>query len=125
MQGKEKTKDKDEACSLLSSTLVSKEEQKTTTNVAFILIFYCNFIRTIQDENECNTCNCLLCKGTRVKNKQRKKKVDVHLFAIDAHVIFWSNVFCNTTATTSSAFYNIVFCNIISTLFLFLNGGEV
>jgi hypothetical protein len=53
--------------------------------------------------------------------KRPKKRVDVHLLAIDAHVIFWSNVFCNTTLATSSVaplqhcFYNTIFYNIIST----------
>ncbi len=51
----------------------------------------------------------------------RKKKVDGHLFATNALVIFWRSVFSNTTSATSSTtpfqhcFYNIVFCNIAST----------
>jgi hypothetical protein len=56
--------------------------------IAFIVIFCRNFIKTGEDENECNTHNRLLCKGTRVKNNQRKKKVDVHLLATNALVIF-------------------------------------
>jgi len=35
-------------------------------------------------------------KWTRVKKKQREKKVNVHLFATDALVTFWRSVLCNT-----------------------------
>ncbi len=92
-----------------------------TTNVAFIIIFYSNLIRTTKDENECNIHNRLLCKGTKVRNRQRKKKVDVHFLATNAHVIFQSNIFCNTTVVTSFAatlqhcFCSNVFCSIFST----------
>jgi hypothetical protein len=41
-------------------------------------------------------------KKTRVKKKQIKIKVDVHLFATNALVIFWRSIFCNTTSATSS-----------------------
>jgi hypothetical protein len=61
-----------------------------------------------------------------VKKRQRKKKVDVYLFATDAQVIFWNNIFCNTTLATSFAaplqyrfcsivFYIIIICSIAST----------
>jgi hypothetical protein len=55
------------------------------------------------------------------KEAKKKKKVDVHLLATNALVIFWMSIFCNTTSTKSSVaplqhrFYNIVFCNIAST----------
>jgi hypothetical protein len=35
----------------------------------------------------------------KMKKKQIRKMVDVHLLATDALVIFGSNVFCNTTST--------------------------
>ncbi len=41
-------------------------------------------------------------KKTRVKKKQSKKKVDVHLLGTYALVIFWKIVFCNTILATSS-----------------------
>jgi hypothetical protein len=66
-------KKKDEACSMLSSTLVSWEKQKTTMNVTFIVNFCRNFVRTIEDENEWNTHNCFFCKGTKVKKNKEKK----------------------------------------------------
>jgi uncharacterized protein YegP (UPF0339 family) len=53
--------------------------------------------------------------------KDPKKRVNVHLLATNAHVIFWSNVFCNTTSATSSIaplqhrFYSIIFYSIAST----------
>jgi hypothetical protein len=51
-----------------------------------------------------------------VKNKQRKKKFDVHLLATDALVIFWRNVFCNTILATSFATsLQHRFCSIAST----------
>jgi len=90
----------------------------------FVVIFCRNFVRTIGDEKECNICNHLLCKGTRMKKKQRNKKVDVHLLAIDALFIFWKNVFYNTTSAMSFVallqhrFCKIIFCNIASTLHL-------
>jgi hypothetical protein len=40
-------------------------------------------------------------QGEKTKKKKRKKKVDVHLLAIDAHVIFWNNSFCNNVLTMS------------------------
>jgi hypothetical protein len=44
---------------------------------------------------------------SKQKNKNEKeanqKKVVVHLLATNALVIFWRNVFCNTTLATSSA----------------------
>jgi hypothetical protein len=55
------------------------------------------------------------------KNKQSKKKVDVHLLATNALVIFWRSVFFNTISETSSTaplqhrFYNIIFYSIAST----------
>jgi hypothetical protein len=85
---RKKIEDKDEVRLLLSSALVSLEEQKTITNVAFVVIFCRNLVRTTKSENECNICNSLLCKGIRMKKKQRKKKVNVHLLATDALVIF-------------------------------------
>jgi len=48
-------------------------------DVAFVVIFYHNLVRTAEDENECNIHNRLLCKGTRVKKRQRKKMANVHL----------------------------------------------
>jgi hypothetical protein len=41
-------------------------------NIAFIVIFYENLLRTTKDENECNIPNHFLYKGTRVKNRQKK-----------------------------------------------------
>jgi hypothetical protein len=90
-------------------------------SIAFVIIFCHNLVKTIEDENERNTCNQLLCKGTKVKKKQ-KKKVDVHLLATNALVIFWRSIFCNTTLAMSfvtllqHCFCTIVFCNIDSTL---------
>jgi hypothetical protein len=54
------------------------------------------------------------------KNKNEKeankKKVDVHLLVTNALVNFWSNVFYNTTSTTSSATpLQHHFCSIAST----------
>jgi hypothetical protein len=55
-------------------------------------------------------------KKTRVKKKQIKKKVDVHLLATDALVIFWSSIFYNTTlATSSTTLLQHQFCSIVST----------
>jgi hypothetical protein len=51
-----------------------------------------------------------------VKKKQRKKKVDVYLLATDALVIFWKNIFYNTTsATFSTTLLQHRFCSIVST----------
>jgi hypothetical protein len=51
-----------------------------------------------------------------MKKKQRKKKVDVHLLAKNALVIFWRSIFCNTTpATSSTTPLQHHFCNITST----------
>jgi hypothetical protein len=62
-------------------------------NVAFVIIFCPNFVRIAEDENECNTRNCLLYKETIMKKRQRKIRANVYLLAIDAQVIFWSKVF--------------------------------
>jgi hypothetical protein len=42
-------------------------------------------------------------QGNKNEKEAKKKKVDVHLLTTYALVIFWSNIFCNTTSTTSSA----------------------
>jgi len=65
-------------------------------NIAFIVIFCPNLVKTIENENECNIHNCLLCKGTRVKKKQRKKKANVNLLATDALVILIGGTFSAT-----------------------------
>jgi len=68
-------------------------------------------------------------KWTIVKKKTNKQKVDVHLLATNALVIFWRSIFCNTTLATSSVApllqhhllqhcFNIFFYNNTSTLFL-------
>jgi len=55
------------------------------------------------------------------EKETKKKKVDGHLLATDAVVIFWRSVFYNNTSATSSVapfqhyFCSIVFCNIVST----------
>jgi hypothetical protein len=55
------------------------------------------------------------------EKEAKKKKVDVHLLATNALIIFWMNIFCNTTSVTFSIpslqhrFYSIVFCTIAST----------
>jgi hypothetical protein len=36
------------------------------------------------------------------QQKDKKKMVDVHLFATNAQVVFWSNIFCNNFLTTFS-----------------------
>ncbi len=48
--------------------------QRTMTSIAFVVIFCCNLIRTTKDENDCNIRNRRLCKGTKLKKKQRIKK---------------------------------------------------
>jgi len=72
-----------------------------TTNVTFVVILCPSFVRTVEDEDECITRNHRLCKGRRLKKTKKKKKVDVHLLDIDAHVIFWNNIFCNNVLTMS------------------------
>jgi hypothetical protein len=52
MQEKIKDKDKHVHCCLLP--WFHKKKQKMTTNVAFIVIFCRNLIRTIEDKNKCN-----------------------------------------------------------------------
>jgi hypothetical protein len=69
--------------------------------LAFVIILYPSFVRIVEDEDECIAHNHRLCKGRRLKKKKKKKKVDVHLLAIDAHVIFWNNIFCNNVLTMS------------------------
>jgi hypothetical protein len=94
------------------------------TSVAFVIIFCQNLVKTTEDENECNTRNHLFCKGTRVKKKKKKKRVDVHLLATYALIIFLKKVFYNNISATSCAtllqhrFYNIVFCSTASTSLL-------
>jgi len=73
-------KKKDKVCSLLSSALISYEKQKTSMNIAFIIIFCHNFVRIVEDKNKCNTCNCFLCKGTsEKKNKEKKGLMYIYL----------------------------------------------
>jgi hypothetical protein len=102
--------------------LQCKQKEKKQGQGAFNVVFCLGFVRRAEDENKCNTHNHLLCKGTKVKKRQRKKKVDVQLLAIDAHVIFLRSVFYNTTLATSATtlfqhrFYNTIFYNITSTL---------
>jgi hypothetical protein len=83
---RKKKKDDDEPPSLLPfSTLEEEKKQRD------------------DDEREGSSSSATLMeKKTRVKKKQRKKKVDVHLLATFALVIFWRSVFCNTTLATSS-----------------------
>jgi hypothetical protein len=79
-----------------------------------------------------------LSKKTRVKNKQIKRKVDVHLLATDALVFLeerflqqhFNNVFCNIASTSATRLLQQHF-NIASvapssaTLLLLLSDGEV
>jgi hypothetical protein len=124
---------KDKANLLLSFALVSQEEQKTSTNVAFVIIFCHNLVRTTEDEKKCNTRNHLLCKGTRVKKRQRKKRGDVHLPQM--HWLSFKRAFSatplqqrllqhhfNISSTTSSSvasfqhhLCNVIFCSNTST----------
>ncbi len=80
-----------------------------TTNVAFIVIFCLNLVRTTEDENECSTYNCLFGKGTKVKKRQRKKKgwctFTCHKctrYPLEEHFLqhHFNNVFCSTTSTS-------------------------
>jgi hypothetical protein len=70
-------------------------------NVELVVILCPSFVRTKKDENECIICNHHLCKGRKLKKTKKKKRADVHLLAIDAHVIFWSSVFYNNFLTMS------------------------
>jgi hypothetical protein len=68
-------------------------------------------------------------RKNKSEKEENKKKVDVHLLATNALVIFWRSIFCNTTLATSSAtplqhhscniastdMCNIVFCSNTST----------
>lgn len=71
-------------------------------NIVFVVVFCLGLVKTLEDDDECSTCNCLLYKGTRLKKKIKKKKVDLHLYAIDAWVVFRSNIFCNNVSITFS-----------------------
>jgi hypothetical protein len=51
---------------------IRRGEKTMIMNIAFIVIFYENLLRTTKDENECNIPNHFLYKGTRVKNRQKK-----------------------------------------------------
>jgi hypothetical protein len=81
-----------------------------TMNIAFVIIFYYNLVRIVENDNKCSTYNRLFGNGTRVKKRQKKQRADVHLLATNSQVIFWSSVFYNH--------FNNVFCNSTSTLLL-------
>jgi hypothetical protein len=63
-------------------------------------------------------------KNNKSEKEAKKKKVDVHLLATNALVIFWRSIFSNTTLATSSAallqhhLCNIIFYSSTSTLLL-------
>ncbi len=100
-----------------------------TTNIILVIVFCLGFVRTLEDDDECIAHSCLLCKTTQTKRKDKeRKRVSAHLLAIDAHVIFQSNIFCNSASTTSSTttfqqcllqhhfntdFYNCFYCALI------------
>jgi predicted NAD/FAD-binding protein len=64
-------------------------------------------------------------RKNKSEKEENKKKVDVHLLATNALVIFWRSVFCNTTSAMSSTtplqqcllqhHFSNVFCNTTST----------
>jgi len=81
--------------------------QRMMTNIALVVIFSRNFIRTTEDENECNTHNHLLCKGKKMKKKQRKKSWCTFTYHrcisyfLEEHFLqhHFNNVFCSTAST--------------------------
>jgi hypothetical protein len=113
---KKKKTDENEPPSSLSF-FTPKKKIKWWWAKRLIAISCRNLVRIVKDENKWNIHNRLLCKRTRVKKKQRKKKVDVDLLATYALVIFWRRVFCNTILATSfAALLQHRFCYIASTL---------
>jgi hypothetical protein len=75
------------------------------------------FFLGVEDDDELSRFVVLLhLKKKKVKKKQRKKKVDVYLLTTYALVIFWKNIFYNTTSAMSfAALFQHHFCNIVST----------
>jgi hypothetical protein len=44
-------------------------------NIVFVVVFCLGLVKTLEDDDECNTCSCILYKGTRLKKKIKKKKL--------------------------------------------------
>ncbi len=85
---------------------------------SWLIIIFCTWEKRIKIMMSHEACRHLL--HLRKKPKDLFFPCIFKLFAIDALVIFWRNVFYNTILTSSIAplqhyFYNIIFCIIVST----------
>ncbi len=86
-----------------------KKKNKRRWQVLLVIVFWLSFVRRpeddnkhyirhcclpefdkdIEDDDKCNACSCLLCKGTKTrKKKKERKRVDVHLLAIELMLSF-------------------------------------
>jgi hypothetical protein len=86
---------------------------------SWLIIIFCTWEKRIKIMMSHEACRHLL--HLRKKPKDLFFPCIFKLFATDALVIFWRNVFYNTILTMSSIaplqhyFYNIIFCIIVST----------